>query len=60
MSNGREFHMVGAATPKALSPKVRLFALGTERRSKSADRRVRDRVGLSWRRSERYCGARAF
>ena len=50
---GREFQRVGAATLKALSPKVRRKVRGTDSSPESDERKVREGVGR-WRRSERY------
>ena len=41
---GREFQRVGAATLKALSPKVLSLVRGTERRPVSDDRKLLDGV----------------
>ena len=59
ISAGRVFQRDGAATLKALSPKVQSLVWGMESRPASEDRRFRGGV-YGWRRSERSCGARAW
>lgn len=53
ISAGRAFQKVGAATLKALSPKVCSLVQGTESSPVSEDRRLQDAV-YGWRRSERF------